>query len=180
MIRVGKQIFKAFDKPFKPLKKLKFMVELLVPVGNFETLQAAVKAGADAVYFGIKGINMRTGSARNFSKEELKEVMDILHKNKVKGYLTLNTIIYDHELERVQDILNEVKKTKVDAVIATDMAIVQLCNENNIEVHMSTQLSTSNYKAVKFFSKFSPRIVLARECTLEQIKSIKDKIEKII
>jgi U32 family peptidase len=154
------------------------MVELLSPAGDFETLQAAIKAGANAVYFGIKGINMRSGSARNFNKEDLKEIMEILHKNKVRGYLTLNTLIYDHELERVQDILKEVKKSKVDAVIATDMAIVQLCNENNIEVHMSTQLSTSNYEAVKFFSKFSPRMVLARECTLEQIKSIKYKIEK--
>jgi len=154
------------------------MVELLSPVGDFETLQAAIKSGANAVYFGIKGINMRSGSARNFSKEVLKEVMETLHKNKVKGYLTLNTIIYDHELERVKDILKEVKNSKVDAVIATDMAVIQLCNEKNIEVHMSTQLSTSNYEAVKFFSKFSPRMVLARECSLEQIKSIKEKIEK--
>ena len=137
------------------------MVELLSPVGDFETLQAAIKSGANAVYFGIKGINMRSGSARNFSKEELKEVMETLHKNKVKGYLTLNTIIYDHELERVKDILKEVKNSKVDAVIATDMAVIQLCNEKNIEVHISTQLSTSNYEAVKFFSKFSEMAIIA-------------------
>jgi U32 family peptidase len=154
------------------------MVELLSPVGDFETLHSAIKAGADAVYFGIKGINMRAGSARNFKEKELKEVMKTLHEKNMKGYLTLNTLIYDPELERVNEILNLAKKTNVDAVIATDMAIIQLCNEKNIEVHMSTQLSNSNYEAIKFFSKFSPRVVLARECSLEQIKSIREKIKK--
>jgi len=153
-------------------------IEILAPVGDWETLSAAIKAGADAVYFGIEQINMRSASARNFKLKELPELMEKLHKNNVKGYLTLNTLIYDHELDRVKSILDEVKTSKVDAVIATDMAIIQLCNEKDIETHISTQLSVSNYDAVKFFSKFSPRIVLARECTLDQIKEIKDKIKK--
>ena len=152
--------------------------ELLAPVGDWETLAAAIKAGADSVYFGIKWINMRSASARNFSIDELNKLMKELHKNKVKGYLTLNTLIYDHELKKVERILDEVKKTKVDAVIATDMAIIQICNERDIEVHTSTQLSTSNYEAIKFFSKFAPRIVLARECTIDQIKEMKKKIKK--
>ncbi len=152
--------------------------ELLAPVGDWETLSAALKAGADAVYFGIKWINMRAGSARNFDIAELQEVMDKLHKHKVHGYLTLNTVIYDHELDKVKRILEEVKKTKVDAVIATDMAIVQMCHERNIEVHISTQLSVANYESIKFFANFSPRIILARECSIDQIKSLKEQIKK--
>jgi U32 family peptidase len=152
--------------------------EILAPVGDWETLHAAIKAGADAVYFGIEQINMRSASARNFKQKELPEIMKTLHKHKIRGYLTLNTLIYEHELERVESILKEVKKSKVDAVIATDAAIIQLCNEKEIEVHISTQLSVSNYESLKFYAKFSPRIVLARECTLEQIKEIKKKIKK--
>ncbi|MBS3144101.1 U32 family peptidase [Candidatus Woesearchaeota archaeon] len=152
--------------------------ELLAPVGDWETLSSAIKAGADAVYFGIKWINMRAGSARNFDITEVKEVMDKLHKNKIRGYLTLNTVIYDHELDKVKRILEEVKKTKVDAVIATDMAIVQMCQERNIEVHISTQLSVANYESIKFFANFSPRIILARECSIDQIKSLKEQIKK--
>ena len=152
--------------------------ELLAPVGDWETLQSAIKAGANSIYFGIKYINMRSSSAKNFEIIDLKKIMQTLHKNNMKGYITLNTLIYDHELERLEKILEEVKKAKVDAVIATDMAVVQLCNEKNIEVHISTQESVSNYQAVKFFSKYSPRIVLARECTLEQITQIKQKIKQ--
>ncbi|MBI5393656.1 U32 family peptidase [Candidatus Woesearchaeota archaeon] len=152
------------------------MPELLSPVGDFETLAAAMKAKADAVYFGIKWINMRASSARNFDIHELKEIMQKLHENKMKGYLTLNTVVYDHEISKIGTILDEAKKAKVDAIIATDFAIIQMCKERNLEVHISTQLSIANYESVKFFAQFSPRIVLARECTLDQIKDIKVKI----
>lgn len=152
--------------------------ELLAPVGDWETMQAAIDAGADAVYFGIKWINMRSSSARNFDIEELPKVMEKLHKNNVRGFIALNTLIYDHELKKVEDIIDAAKKAKVDAVIAADTAILQLCNDKDVEVHISTQESVSNYQAVKFFSNFSPRIVLARECTLDQIKEIKKKIKQ--
>tara|TARA_Y100000034_G_scaffold110268_1_gene142286 strand:+ start:136 stop:1422 length:1287 start_codon:yes stop_codon:yes gene_type:complete len=154
------------------------MVELLAPVGDFESLQAAINAKADAVYFGIQGINMRTGSAKNFKKEELKKIMETLHKNNMKGYLTLNTIIYDNEIKKLKEIIKEAKQAKIDAVIATDIATIQLCDELKVETHMSTQISISNYETIKFFSKYSPRMVLARECTLEQIKEMKNKIKK--
>lgn len=154
------------------------MTELLAPVGDWETLTTAINAGADSVYFGIKWINMRSSSARNFKISELKEVMIKLHKKKIKGYLALNTLVYDHELTKVKEIITEAKKAKVDAIIAADMSVVQICNDKDIEVHISTQESVSNYEAVKFFSKFSPRIVLARECTLDQIREIKKKIKK--
>nr|MBA4405608.1 hypothetical protein [Nanoarchaeum sp.] len=152
--------------------------ELLAPIGDWETLAAAIKAKADAVYFGIKTINMRTFSARNFEKKDLKKLMETIHKNKMKGYLALNTTIYDHELPKVEEILDEAKKSKVDAIIASDLAVVQLCNKKDIEVHISTQLSVSNYESIKFFSKYSPRIVLARECTLEQIKEMIKKVKE--
>tara|TARA_Y100000310_G_scaffold225672_1_gene227715 strand:+ start:12770 stop:14098 length:1329 start_codon:yes stop_codon:yes gene_type:complete len=152
--------------------------ELLAPAGDWETLNCAIKAGADAIYFGIKFINMRSSSARNFEIKELKEVMQKLHEKKIKGYLTVNTVLYDHELEKVERILDEVKKAKVDAIIASDMSVVQMCNDKEIEVHISTQASVANYQAVKFFSKYSPRIVLARECTLDQIQEMKRKIDK--
>ncbi len=154
------------------------MTELLAPVGDWDTLAAAINAGADSVYFGIKWINMRSSSARNFDVSELKDVMEKLHKNNVKGFLALNTLIYDHELSKVKEIIDEAKKAKVDAIIAADMSVVQICNDKDVEVHISTQESVSNYEAVKFFSKFSPRIVLARECTLEQIKEIKKRIKE--
>ncbi|MBT6401925.1 U32 family peptidase [Candidatus Woesearchaeota archaeon] len=154
------------------------MTELLAPVGDWDTLATAINAGADSVYFGIKWINMRASSARNFDVSELKEVMEKLHKNNVKGFLALNTLIYDHELSKVKEIITEAKKANVDAIIAADMSVVQICNDKDVEVHISTQESVSNYEAVKFFSKFSPRIVLARECTLDQIKEIKRRIKE--
>lgn len=154
------------------------MSELLAPVGDWDTLATAINAGADSVYFGIKWINMRASSARNFDVSELKGVMEKLHKNNVKGFLALNTLIYDHELSKVKEIIDEAKKAKVDAIIAADMSVVQICNDEDVEVHISTQESVSNYEAVKFFSKFSPRIVLARECTLDQIKEIKRRIKE--
>ena len=152
--------------------------ELLAPVGDFASLQAAIKAGADSVYFGIQWLNMRAASARNFKIDELKDVRKILQESNIKGYITLNTLIYDHELEKTKKILQEIKKVGTDGVIATDFATIQLCVELGVEVHISTQLSVANYEAVKFFSQFSPRIVLARECTLAQTKSIKEKIKK--
>ena len=152
--------------------------ELLAPIGDWETLHSAINAGADAVYFGIEWINMRASSARNFRLSEMGKVMEELHKNNVNGYLTLNTVIYDHELEKARRIIKEAIKSDVDAIIASDFSIIQMCNEYGIEVHISTQQSVLNYEAVKFFSNFSPRIVLAREATLEQIKNIIQNIKR--
>ena len=123
------------------------MTELLAPVGDWDTLATAINAGADSVYFGIKWINMRASSARNFDVSELKEVMEKLHKNNVKGFLALNTLIYDHELSKVKEIITEAKKANVDAIIAADMSVVQICNDKDVEVHISTQESVSNYEA---------------------------------
>lgn len=148
--------------------------EIIAPAGSFEMLSAAINAGADAVYLGIKGLNMRAG-AKNFSLEELKTGVKQAHKNKVKVYLTLNTIIYETELEKIKQILNQVK---VDAVIAWDLAVIKLAKELGIEVHLSTQASASNSLAINQYKKLGiSRVVLARECTLEEIKQISKKTD---
>lgn len=152
------------------------MVELLSPVGDFETLRSAIKAGCNSIYFGIKGLNMRSASARNFDIKELKEVADICHESNVKCYLTLNTVVYNHEFPRLEKILDELKAAGVDGIIAADMGVIQLANEKEIEVHISTQASVANVQSARFYSKFSPRLVLARECTLAQIKSMKEEL----
>jgi len=149
--------------------------ELLAPVGNFEMLNAAIKAGADAVYLGLKEFSMRA-TARNFTLTELKKVSKICRKNKIKIYLTLNTIIYDNELKKAEKIIRKLK-TLVDAVICWDFSIIHLCRKYKIPFHISTQASVSNSQAAKFYKSLgAERVILARELNLKQIK----KISKIL
>ncbi len=149
------------------------MIELLSPAGDFASLRAAVSNGADAVYFGLKQLNMRA-AAKNFSLSDMKEVVDYCHKNKVKAYLALNTIVYDNEIKKAQDILKKAKQAKVDAVIAWDIAILQLCKKLNLKIHLSTQANVTNSETIKFYKKLGvKRINLARELNLEQIKKLK-------
>ncbi|MFT4310805.1 MAG: peptidase U32 family protein [Candidatus Woesearchaeota archaeon] len=152
------------------------MVELLAPVGNFEGLSAALKAGAHSIYFGIKGLNMRSASAKNFDIEDVPNVVALCHAQQVKCYLTLNTVVYNHEFPRLFQILDAIKQAGVDAIIATDFGVIQAARERDIEVHISTQSSIANVESAKFFAQFSPRLVLARECTLAQIKHMKDTL----
>ncbi len=147
-------------------------IELLAPVGNWEMLVAAVEAGANAVYLGIKGLNMRE-RANNFSIEDLKKITDYTHKNKVKVYLTVNTIIFDEELKIIKNVLSAAKKAKIDAIICWDMAVISMCKKLGLEIHLSTQGSTSNSQSIKLYKKLGvKRFVLARECSLEQIKGL--------
>ncbi len=153
--------------------------ELLAPVGNFIMLRAAIDAGADAVYFGSKSLNMR-GSANNFYLGEIKKVVEECHKSKLKAYLTVNTIVYEHELDFVKKTLEAAKTAGVDAVICWDFAVIEICKELGIEVHLSTQVSVSNSKAAKFFMDLGiKRIVFAREVSLEDIKKIKEKLPEV-
>jgi U32 family peptidase len=152
--------------------------ELLIGVGNFSSLIAAVKNGADAVYFGVKGYNMRD-LGTNFSTLELKKIMKYLHSNNVKGYLALNTIIFENELKKVEKIISSAQKATVDAIILSDLGVLELVKKYHIEPHLSTQASVSNSKAVSLFGKLGvKRIVLARELNLEQIKIINKKAKK--
>ncbi|MBW3012117.1 U32 family peptidase, partial [Candidatus Woesearchaeota archaeon] len=153
------------------------MTELLSPAGDWPSLNAAISSGCDAVYFGVKGLNMRAG-AKNFEIQELSKLAKKCHDNNVKCYLTLNAVMYDDELAKIKKIIQEAKKAKVDAVIAWDFSVINECRKQGIDVHLSTQASVSNFDALEFYSKYVSRIVLARELSLEQIKEIKQKIKK--
>jgi len=154
--------------------------ELLSPVQDLVSLQAALDAGADSIYFGIKELNMRMG-AKNFTIKDIKKVVETCHKKNVKAYLTLNTIIYDNELKDVIAILKEAKKSKIDAIIAWDFLVLYEANKLGIPIHISTQASIANFEAIKTlkkqFKNFK-RVVLARELDLEQITSIIKKIKE--
>jgi putative protease len=160
------------------LKKIKSRCELLAPAGNFASLIAAVSAGADAVYFGLKEFNMRA-NAKNFSIADLKKIKKISeNKNRnVKKYLTLNTIIYDEEVKKIDNILKKVKPY-IDAVICWDFSVIELCKKNKIPFHISTQASVANKKSALFYKKLgAERVVLARELSLKQIKEISKVID---
>lgn len=150
--------------------------ELLAPAGCFPSLQAAIDNGADAVYFGLAQLNMRARARRSFNVPDLEEIMTRLHAANVKGCLTLNTLLYEHDLKLCRKMLETAAEHNVDAVIMSDMAAVQMANEIGLEVHLSTQLSLSNYDAVKFYAPYCDRVVLARELNLKMIRSIYDKI----
>lgn len=152
--------------------------ELMAPVGNYECLAAAIKAGADSVYFGIDKLNMRAGSAKSFTLKDIKKIADICKKNKVKSYLTLNTVMYDEDLKEIKKICDAAKKAKISAVIAMDMSVIEYARKINLRVHMSTQTNISNIKSVKFYSKFADVVVLARELSLKQIEKIIKEIKK--
>ena len=153
-------------------------IEVLAPAGTFESLTAAIKAGCDSVYFGISDMNMRATAAANFNFDDLDKIVKICKKNNIKSYVTVNTLLYDDEIEKMHKIVDTVKKAGANAIIAADMATVLYARSIGVEVHISTQLSISNIESVKFYSQFSDRMVLARELTLEQVKSICDEINK--
>ncbi len=161
------------------MAKLEYQVpELVSPAGDWPSLHSAINSGADAVYFGIKEFNMRR-PAENFDKLEIGKIISLLHKSGKKGYLTLNTIAYDNEIIKIKKVLRQAKDCGVDAVIAWDIGIIQLAGELNIPVHLSTQASVSNFLSVKLFSGLGiKRIVLARECPLNDIKNMVAKIKK--
>lgn len=156
---------------------MKAKVELMSPVGSYETLQAAIKAGADSVYFGVEQLNMRAWSANKFKLNDIKKITSICDKSKVKSYLTLNTIVYDNEIELMKEICNEAKKSKVSAVIASDMSTIMYANKIKLPVHLSTQCNVTNLESVKYYSQFAETIVLARELNLEQIKNIVEQVK---
>jgi putative protease len=147
--------------------------ELLSPVQDYTSLTVAIENGADAVFFGIKGFNMRAG-AKNFTIKDLPKIVKIAHKGGVKTYLAINTIIYQEEIKKIEKILIKVKEAKIDAIICWDLAVMQIAKKLKIEVHISTQASIANSEAAEFYRKLgAKRVVLARECSIEQIKEIK-------
>ena len=144
----------------------------MAPVGSYESLYAAINAGANSVYFGIGQLNMRSASAANFTADDMAEINRIAHENGVKTYLTINTIIYDTELELMHSVVDRAKAEGVDAIIASDMSVILYAYHAGVEVHISTQCNISNSEAAKFYSQWADVGVLARELSLEQIAMV--------
>lgn len=153
-------------------------IELLSPAGSFECLQAAINAGADAVYFGVEQLNMRARSASSFSMEDIRKVSAICKEHKIRSYLTLNTVMYEHDMQLLRNILHEVKTHHIDAVIASDFAVIEYCRQFSIPLHISTQANVSNIESARFFSRVADVIVLARELTLKQVEQVTSEIKR--
>ncbi|PKL84866.1 MAG: collagenase-like protease [Ignavibacteriae bacterium HGW-Ignavibacteriae-1] len=152
-------------------------IEIMAPVGSFESLAVAIQAGADSVYFGIDKLNMRARSSVNFTFADLKLIRERCHENGIKTYLTLNTEIYQDDLSLMREIVNQAKENEIDAVIASDIAVIQYANSIGQKIHISTQLNIANYTAVEFWAKFADVMVLARELNLDQVAEISKQIE---
>lgn len=153
-------------------------VEILSPAGSFDALMAAIHAGADAIYFGVEQLNMRTRSSNSFCLEDLAQIGSLARQYGIKAYITLNTVMYEHDMQLLKSILQEVKKQGIDAVIAADFAVMQYCKELNIPLHVSTQANVSNLESVQFFAQFADVVVLARELTLKQVAHITNEIKR--
>lgn len=153
-------------------------IELLSPAGSFDCLQAAIKAGADAVYFGVEQLNMRTRSSNSFSQNDIGEISSVCKRAGIRSYITLNTVMYEHDMQLLENILIQVKKHGIDAVIASDFAVIAYCHELKIPVHISTQANVSNIEAVQFYSRYADVVVLARELTLKQVEHICNEIKR--
>ena len=147
-------------------------VEIMAPVGSWESLQAALQGGADAVYFGVGKLNMRSRSAVNFTVDDLPRIVHTASANGVRTYLTVNTIIYNHEIEEMHRLLEAAKAAGVSAIIASDMAVIGYANRIGLEVHISTQCNVSNVEAVRWYAQFADVIVTARELPLSQVAEI--------
>ncbi len=150
----------------------------MAPVGCYESLRAAIAAGADSVYFGVGVLNMRAKSAANFGFEDLDRIVEIAREAGVKTYLTVNTIVYEDEIEKVQATIDRAKSAGIDAIIATDFAAIMYARKVGVEVHISTQSNISNSEAVRFFAQWADVVVLARELSLQQVKAIYQTIER--
>ncbi|MDR1357533.1 MAG: U32 family peptidase [Tannerellaceae bacterium] len=150
--------------------------EIMAPAGSYESLMAAIQGGADSVYFGIEGLNMRSRSSHNFTTEDLRRIASLCREHGVKSYLTVNTIIYDSDMQLMQDIINAAKDAGISAVIASDVAAMSYAGSIGQEVHLSTQLNITNTEALKFYARFADVAVLARELNLEQVKRIHQRI----
>lgn len=153
-------------------------IEIMAPVGSFESLAAAVHARADSVYFGIEQLNMRAKSSNNFTIGDLQTIVEICNKNGIRSYLTVNTVIYDYDIKLMRSILNTAKESGITAVIASDQAVMNYASEIGMEIHISTQMNVSNIETLKFYARFADVVVLARELSLKQVKFITESIEK--
>lgn len=150
----------------------------MAPVGSYEALSAAIQAGAGSVYFGIGKLNMRSKSTKNFTLDDLHNIATICNEHNVKSYVTINTVVFDEELEEMRQLLDAVKANEISAVIASDQSVIQYARQIGIEVHMSTQCNITNIEAIRYYSQFADVMVTAREVSVNQVKAITRKIEE--
>lgn len=153
-------------------------IEIMAPAGSYESLSAALQAGADSVYFGVGKLNMRARSSRNFTLDDLRKIAGICSERGVKTYLTLNTIIYDTELEEMRHAVDAAREAGITAIIASDIAVMEYARSKGVEVHVSTQCNITNLEAVRFYARYADVVVTARELTLEQVHSIVEGIRR--
>lgn len=155
--------------------------EIMAPAGSYESLMAAIQGGADSIYFGIEGLNMRSKSSNNFTIDDLHNIAKICRENNLKSYLTVNTIIYNNDMELMRKIVDAAKKANLSAIIAADVAVIMYARSIGVEVHLSTQLNITNTESLKFYAQFADVVVLARELNLDQVAAIhKDIVEQQI
>jgi putative protease len=157
---------------------MKRSIELMSPAGSYEALMAAIKAGCNSVYFGVEQLNMRARSSNNFTLEDLKRIAEIGKENKVKTYLTLNTILYDHDITLMKSIVSAAKENGVTAIIAADHGVMNYAKKIGMEIHISTQANVSNIDTVEFYANFADVVVLARELSLMQVADISREIKR--
>ncbi len=153
-------------------------MELMAPAGSYESLMAAVKAGADSVYFGVEQLNMRTKSTHNFTLEDLPEIARICKENGLKSYLTLNTIVYDHDVSLMKRIVDASAEAGITAIIASDLAVMNYARKTGVTIHISTQTNITNIDTVEFFADYADVIVMSRELSLLQVESINKEIKR--
>lgn len=153
-------------------------IELMAPVGSYESLMAAIQGGANSIYFGIEQLNMRARSSNNFTKDDLREIVKICKEHQVKTYLTVNTVLYDNEINLMHEVIDSAKENGVTAIIAADVSAILYARSIDVEVHISTQCNITNIEAVKFYSQFADVVVLARELNLDQVANIYHQIVK--
>ena len=152
--------------------------EIMAPVGSYESLMAAIESGANSVYFGIENLNMRSRSASNFTTDDLREIVKICKENNIKSYLTVNTVIYNDDLDMMRKIIDTAKEVEVNAIIAADVAAMLYAYKVGVEVHLSTQLNIANVDALKFYSQYADVVVLARELNMDQVSAIWKQIKE--
>lgn len=151
-------------------------IEVMCPVGSWESLQGAIQGGADSVYFGVQGLNMRSGSSVNFTLDDLARIVATCREHGIKTYLTLNTVLFDEDIPYMKQVVDRAKAEGVDAVIIADQAAMNYAREQGVEVHVSTQLNISNTEAVAFYAQYADVVVLARELSLDKVRHIYDRI----
>jgi U32 family peptidase len=153
-------------------------IEIMAPAGSYESLMAAIQGGADSVYFGAEQLNMRAGSSNNFTIGDLQKIASICNKNAIRSYITVNVVVYDHEIQQMHRLIDSAVESGISAVIASDLSVINYAYAAGIEVHLSTQLNITNIESLKFYSQWADVAVLARELNLDQVRYIYDSIRE--